>query len=527
MSGPDDSSYAPNHSTELAGRQLGDFQLLRRLGRGAMAEVYLAEQASLQRRVAVKVLKPELARDEIYLRRFEREAQAAARLVQGNIVQIYEVGCDQGFHYIAQEYVQGENLAQWIHRQGPPDLRQALSVMRQVAAALARAAEQGVVHRDIKPENIMLTRSGEVKVADFGLARLARPGETSELTQAGITMGTPLYMSPEQVEGRALDVRSDIYSLGVTCYHMLSGTPPFQGETVLGVAMQHIKAAPEPLENVRRDLPPGLCRVVHRMLAKDPQHRYQTPLELLRDLRRLHAEHVVDDEWPEELALAEEHADTLLDDPRQRATQQLGRLMETMAIERPRPVRAWAWTAGLLAAFLVGGMLAYLTAQEPFLLADIESPTPAIPRAATEQQQYLEACRLGTESAFQAVIDYFPDKPYYIHLAEQQLARIYLRREQYSQALAIFEKLATESGPDERLQAFALAGQCGTLTLLGRYQESDAVLRRLEPIRERLQDGQMRAMLGYTVAKNRSELGPQTAQQWDDWLAERFEPEGG
>ncbi len=159
---------------DLSGRQLGDFHLLRRLGRGAMAEVYLAEQERLKRRVAVKILKPELAGDRTYLQRFELEAQAAASLVHANIVQIYEVGCVDQLHYIAQEYVQGQNLRDYIARHGPPDLPHALSIMRQVAAALAKAAEQGVVHRDIKPENIMLTAGGEVKVADFGLARAHR-----------------------------------------------------------------------------------------------------------------------------------------------------------------------------------------------------------------------------------------------------------------------------------------------------------------------------------------------------------------
>ncbi|MCP4514909.1 MAG: serine/threonine protein kinase, partial [Delftia sp.] len=183
------------------------------LGHGAMAEVYLAEQCRLRRRVAVKVLRQELANDPTYLKRFELEAQAAASLVHANIVQIYEVGRVDRLHYIAQEYVQGQNLMEWITRQGPPDLPHALSIMRQVAAALAKAAQQGVVHRDIKPENIMLTPSGEVKVADFGLARVTREGHAVDLTQIGVTMGTPLYMSPEQVEGKPLDPRSDIYSL--------------------------------------------------------------------------------------------------------------------------------------------------------------------------------------------------------------------------------------------------------------------------------------------------------------------------
>jgi len=196
---------APAPDSDLSGRQLGDFHLLRRLGRGAMAEVYLAEQERLKRRVAVKILKPELAGDRTYLQRFQLEAQAAASLIHANIVQVYEVGCVDQLHYIAQEYVQGQNLRDYIGRHGPPDLPHALSIMRQVASALVKAAEQGVVHRDIKPENIMLTAGGEVKVADFGLARLTGPGVANDLTQIGITLGTPLYMSPEQVEGKPLD----------------------------------------------------------------------------------------------------------------------------------------------------------------------------------------------------------------------------------------------------------------------------------------------------------------------------------
>ena len=225
-----------------------------------MADVYLAEQLRLRRLVAVKILKPELADDQTYLQRFEREAQAAASLVHANIVQIHEVGHADGLHYIVQEYIAGLDLRQWMVRHGPADLVQAVSIMRQVAAALAKAADEGVVHRDIKPENILLTSSGEVKVADFGLARLTQQPDSTDLTQVGMTMGTPLYMSPEQVEGKSLDCRSDIYSFGVTCYHMLSGNPPFIAETALGVAVQHLKKEPQPLESLRGDLPPACAR---------------------------------------------------------------------------------------------------------------------------------------------------------------------------------------------------------------------------------------------------------------------------
>jgi serine/threonine-protein kinase len=217
---------------DLVGKKLKDYRILRRLGRGAMAEVYLAQQESLNRYVALKVLNEELARDPAYVRRFHHEARAAAALVHASIIQIYEVGEADGVHYIAQEYVPGRNLGEIIRSQGAIQPRLALDILRQVTAALAKAESEGIVHRDIKPENIMLSRSGEVKVADFGLARVQGDGGVN-LTQVGVTMGTPLYMSPEQIEGGEIDSRSDIYSLGVTAYHMLTGSPPFTWDSPL------------------------------------------------------------------------------------------------------------------------------------------------------------------------------------------------------------------------------------------------------------------------------------------------------
>ena len=258
---------------------MAGYRLLRRLGRGAMAEVYLAEQCSLRRHVALKILRANLAVEQSYVKRFQLEAQAAASLVHPNIVQIYEVGCEGGSHFIAQEYVPGLNLREWLTRHGTPQLPLALGVMRQVSAALAKASEHGIVHRDIKPDNIMVSSSGEVKVADFGLARLST-GDV-RLTQEGFTLGTPLYMSPEQVEGRPLDTRSDIYSFGVTCYHMLTGQPPFTGDTALQVAVQHLRSEPPPLARLRSDLPVSLCEMIHKMLAKEPEQRFATAHEMV------------------------------------------------------------------------------------------------------------------------------------------------------------------------------------------------------------------------------------------------------
>ncbi len=245
-----------------------------------MADVYAAEQVSLGREVAVKVLRPETLRNPGAVQRFEREARAAAALTHGNIVQIYEVACVDGVHFLAEELVAGPSLKAWLQARGPLDPQQALSVLAQVGAALARAAERGIVHRDIKPENLLVTPAGEVKVADFGLARVM--SETLDLTQEGMTLGTPLYMSPEQAAGRTTDVRSDLYSLGATVYHLVAGRPPFTGPSSVSVAMAHLQAPPPPLAGQRPGLLRELCGIVDRLLAKAPHDRYATPLELLQ-----------------------------------------------------------------------------------------------------------------------------------------------------------------------------------------------------------------------------------------------------
>ena len=266
---------------DLSGQRLGGYRLVRRLGSGAMADVYLAEQESLGRQVAVKVLRPETLRHPSAVQRFSQEARAAAALVHGNIVQIHEVACIDGIYFLAEEYVAGPTLKAWLARRGPLDARQSLAVLAHVGSALARSAEQGVVHRDIKPENLLVTPSGEVKVADFGLARVLATADGLDLTQDGMTLGTPLYMSPEQAEGKAVDSRSDLYSLGATVYHLLAGRPPFLGATSLAVALAHIKELPVPIAEVRPDVPVGLSNIIDRLLCKRPADRFADPTELL------------------------------------------------------------------------------------------------------------------------------------------------------------------------------------------------------------------------------------------------------
>jgi serine/threonine-protein kinase len=266
---------------------LGDFHLLRCLGQGGMGQVYLAEQISLKRKVAIKIMRSEVALEATSFQRFRAEAEAIARITHANIVQVYAFGQEGGLHYMALEYVEGRNLREYLAKKGTVDVHLAVSFMRQVASALQRASELGIIHRDIKPENILLTRRGEVKVADFGLSRCFGEQPSAHLTQTGVTMGTPLYMSPEQVQGKELDPRTDIYSFGVTCYHMLAGQPPFLGENALAIAMCHVRSEPPSLAGMRPDLPAELCAVVHKMMAKEPAMRYQSCSELLKDLLRV------------------------------------------------------------------------------------------------------------------------------------------------------------------------------------------------------------------------------------------------
>jgi serine/threonine-protein kinase len=498
---PSDTLAQPDPQQDLSGRQLGDYRLLRRIGRGAMAEVYLAEQLSLGRQVAFKVLKRQLAADATYIKRFQNEARAAAALVHANIVQIYEVGHihvgPQGdVHFIAQEYVAGQNLRQLLSRQGPLDARLTSVIMRQVAAALHRAAQRGIVHRDIKPENIMLSAAGEVKVADFGLSRIAGDGELN-LTQVGITMGTPLYMSPEQAEGKALDPRSDLYSLGVTCYHMLSGRPPFDGETALAVAVQHVRTPPQRLETLRPDLPGGLCRIVHKLLEKQPDERYADAAQLLQDLRGL-ASDDLGEEWTKTFDDWNTAELAALADARVAATQQLDALMKSAALMH-RPARhSWTWLLLVigLAAFVAGAALAWF-GREPYLLGEAGQAPPTVERKENAEAQYWHAVALDRPEAYQAVWQYFPQSRQ-VGLAKQQLVRFYLRKDNFAahaqDALALAAELANSDATEVRLRAFGLAAQVVAYDTLGQKQQAAAKMQDLLPLRDNL-DAQMRAQI--------------------------------
>ncbi|MFO1064513.1 MAG: serine/threonine-protein kinase [Pirellulales bacterium] len=280
------------------GDRLGPYEIMRKLGSGGMADVFFAVHTSLHRPAAIKVLKPNLATDQSNLQRFLQEARAAASLVHPNIVQVYDVGQEGDIRFIAQEYVAGVNLKQYITQHGPLAIRQALSVLLQTLAALKKSSGAGIIHRDIKPENILLTSDGDVKVTDFGLARVVLDDDP-QLTRAGTTLGTPMYMSPEQLQDGEVDVRSDIYSLGVTMFHVLTGRPPFNGDTSLAIAMQHVQAEPPSIAQLRSGLPAPLVQLVHRMLAKKPEDRYENPDAVLQALRSGREEGLAE-HWPEQ-----------------------------------------------------------------------------------------------------------------------------------------------------------------------------------------------------------------------------------
>ena len=255
----------------------------RRLGSGGMADVYLAEDQELGRRVALKLLDERHAADEQFVERFRREAQSAAGLSHPNIVSIFDRGYAEGTYYIAMEYLDGRTLKELLVRNGPTPIPIAIDYARQILSALAFAHRNGIVHRDIKPHNIIVGSDGRLKVTDFGIARSG----TSQMTEAGSIVGTAQYLSPEQARGAAVDPRSDLYSLGIVLYEMLTGKVPFTGETPVEIAMKHLSQVPEPPSALRKDVPHDLDAVVMRALAKDPEQRYGSAEEMDADLARV------------------------------------------------------------------------------------------------------------------------------------------------------------------------------------------------------------------------------------------------
>lgn len=477
-------------SFDLTGRELGDYQVLRRLGRGGMADVYLARQTSLNRKIALKILKPELAGDDSYVQRFRQEAQAAANLVQANIVQIYEVGECEGFYFIAQEYIQGRNLQQYLARHGAVEPVMAVNVLRQCAMAFQKAEEGefNVIHRDIKPENIMLSTKGEVKITDFGLARINNNSEKQALTQIGVTMGTPLYMSPEQVEGGTIDHRSDIYSLGVTAYHMLAGNPPFEGDNALAIAVQHVKDTPVPLEQLRPDVPPELCEIICQMMAKKREDRPADAKQLLKALRKVKVD--LDDDWEmiiEKLSVAETErfGDTTgtWSQSKLAATRQLQAVIKGNAQSWYRSSATLTLLALLSIAGVIGGVVFANQTIPESLLSIGTVDASEIPRKASAGEQY-EAARWAPtdvrEEYWKSVLQHFPldgvpdkdqNKTQLAHRkAKARLAELYLTQARFDEALEIFNEFI---GYEVLAEDFRVTGYAGQAIVFHNRAASD------------------------------------------------------
>ena len=262
------------------------YEIGKRIGRGGMAEIFQARDILLDRPVAMKVLFPEFATDPAFVERFRREAQAAANLNHPNIVAVYDWGKVNNTYYIAMEYVNGRTLADILKQSGTLTPMQVCDVMSEVASALISAHQNGVIHRDIKPGNILVSTTGQVKVADFGIARALGAGVEQGLTQTGAVMGTATYFSPEQAQGASTDQRSDIYSLGVVMYEMLSGVPPFTGENAVAIAYKQVHERAMPLDQRLTSTPPEVAAIVAKCMEKSPDDRYSSAEEVRDELRR-------------------------------------------------------------------------------------------------------------------------------------------------------------------------------------------------------------------------------------------------
>lgn len=266
----------------MLGKKVGGrYEILDRVGGGGMAVVYKAKDSLLGRIVALKVLRPQYAIDDDFVHRFRREAQAAASLSHPNIVSIFDVGVEDDIHYIVMEYVDGLTLKKYITSNAPLDVKEAIYITRQIAEALEHAHQNHTIHRDIKPHNILLGNNLQIKVTDFGIARAAT---SSTITHAGSVIGSVHYFSPEHAKGGVAGEKSDIYSLGVVLYEMLTGELPFSGESPISVALQHLRASFTEPRSINKDIPQSVENIILRSMAKDPLQRYASAKELIKDL---------------------------------------------------------------------------------------------------------------------------------------------------------------------------------------------------------------------------------------------------
>ncbi|MBP5620912.1 MAG: serine/threonine protein kinase, partial [Thermoguttaceae bacterium] len=560
----------------LCGRTLGDYHIERRIGGGATSDVFLAKQISLSRLVALKILKDEFASDEKYVKRFLQEARAAARLEHPNIVRIYEVGelIDSNearsrslfkgkrvrsgaktYRFIAQEYVRGMSLAQYLRRNGPATIMQTFSALEQIASALKRAADENLVHRDVKPENVLIDSSGVLKVVDFGLVHFADSSETSlvmtTLTRTGVALGTPLYMSPEQARGQKVDFRSDVYSLGVTAYRMLTGKVPFFGETPLAVVLKHLNEKPRPIAELRPDVPEGLTKLVHRMLEKNPNDRPDSMDALLTELRaakRNYQDSLPKENNSESLVHHCENEDCVdgvstvsdlagsgngskpnddivffqTDDERDGFqhtlhTTNISLNWQTSVVKLNETIREnsrfWSRKSFTIVgsvlglAFLFGG--GTLLLKNRVVAANDSEPPLTIQRYDAVEEQYVFALQLDTVDAWKSVGEYFPDDDFWTTHALRQLAYAYVEEKNVKEAGIIFKKFVTKAPQGLGSEQYGLVGLAWVAAFNGDFGASMATLSELNvmaPV-----DGLSEAILLKTQALFQKRYGANSA----------------
>ena len=404
-----------------------------------------------------------MVENERYRKRFEAEAKAVAPIHHPNIVSVFAIGEDKGFHYIALEYVQGVNLREYLVKKGTLALPVGLNIIKRVALALQCAHDAGIIHRDIKPENVLLTKKGEVKVADFGLCRQATE-ENVSLTQTGMTMGTPLYMSSEQIRGEHIDHRTDIFSFGVMCYHMLAGETPFRGETAMAVAVQIERGKPIPLSEHRPDLPRELIDLVEKMMAKSPSDRYQSAKDVLRQVARLQGKSASTSKTDTRRPDAKATGDSTTADNARRATKRalVGPVRTTASLLVTPGRRPWVTVGLLLVALSAGGALGW-SERAPSVLEDQRLPSKqaklppsgvGVPEKTTAWLQ-LDYVRLildpgQREAGLWTVLVKFPGDIDETIEAAQELMNLYIEERRYDDAMALGDWLLVRDNEDKQ-----------------------------------------------------------------------------
>ena len=265
------------------GQKINDrYEIIKTIGEGGMANVYLAYDTILDRNVAVKVLRGDLANDEKFVRRFQREALSASSLSHPNIVEVYDVGEDNGLYYIVMEYIDGKHLKQLIKKRGSLTIREVVDIMMQLTDGMAAAHDSYIIHRDIKPQNIMILENGLIKITDFGIAMALN---ATQLTQTNSVMGSVHYLPPEQAMGKGATIQSDVYSMGILMYELLTGSVPFKGDNAVEIALKHIKEEIPYLKTINNSIPNSICNIVKRATAKNLKNRYSDAREMNEDLK--------------------------------------------------------------------------------------------------------------------------------------------------------------------------------------------------------------------------------------------------